>query len=127
MEGFSRTLKGNAEKDLDCEEALECFSRRRRSFICEDVRRIPLRASNLHTFERCVFAFGKTQKLTAVSLNCYEFVSTRFYKKPRNKQIDPETHLKLKMEEKVMIKKISDSIGTKQKDLKEWEKVAHIE
>lgn len=42
-------LKGNTEKDLECEMALEGFSKRCMPFICMEVWCIPLKASSLHT------------------------------------------------------------------------------
>lgn len=49
IEGLTRMLKGNAEKDLECEMALEGFSERCMPFICMEVCCIPLKASSLHT------------------------------------------------------------------------------
>lgn len=62
MEGFSRTLTGNAEKDSNFKEALEGFSRRCRSFICEEVCCIPLRASSPHTILKDVSSLLATQE-----------------------------------------------------------------
>lgn len=53
-EGFSGALKGSAEKDLDCKEALEGFSRRCQSFICEEVCCFPLRALSLMQFSKSI-------------------------------------------------------------------------
>ncbi|CAB1450949.1 unnamed protein product [Pleuronectes platessa] len=52
IEAFSRTSKGNTVKRLDCKEALEDFSRKCGSFICEEVCCHPLSASSPHMISK---------------------------------------------------------------------------
>lgn len=86
--GFPRTSEDDAEKVLDCKEALEGFSRRCLVFHVWSVLH-PLESINCsYSFERCLFAFNSMRKLTVVSLNCCDFCffATCFQVKPRNKR-----------------------------------------
>lgn len=124
IEGFSRTSEGNAEKDLDFKEALGGFSRRCRSFICEEVRCIPFESiKSSNNFKRCLFAFSNTRKYIAVC----EFFSQPMVssKAKETSKVIVHMHTK-KVEEKIKRTKTTGSIVAKvvkgkQRDLEEWE------